>query len=242
MAVVQRLAETVSTLQEDQRALRQEMAVIAEKGREEPLPPIASGPPASPSATALPTPPVSLATASPVTVPNLLMPHPLAPTEGPSAPAATTPAATAVKPPKLPFGPEARLSTPEAEPPAPVPATAEEYALTGKEKRTRLIRHLRSHAGQEIDIRVAGRDAGAVKLALALRSVFRESGWTVGELEIISHQLPPQTLTLSTGAFPPTKQFVAAYGALAAAGFIVASELAPVEGPHNIALVVGPVR
>jgi hypothetical protein len=217
MAAVQNLAEVVDTLREDQRALRQQMAVIAEKGREKPLPPVASGPPDNPSSAALP--PVSLAAAAPVTVPNPLLPHPFA---------------TANEP-----------SIPETMPPPPAPpgtAMAEEYALTGKEKRARLVRHLRSHAGQEINIRVAGRDAGAAKLALALRSVFREAGWTVGELETASHPLPAQTLTLSTGAFPPTKEFVAAYGALAAAGFIVSSELAPIEGPRAVSLAVGPVR
>jgi hypothetical protein len=251
MAVVQNLAEIVSSLQEDQRALRQQLAVIAEKGREEPLPPVASGPTTNPPSVVLPTPPVSLASASPVAVPNLLLPHPLAPTDlssGPAAGNASPP--PVVRPPKLPLSPSSRASAPEVPPVAPepltptppVPAAQDEYTLSGKAKRARLIRHLRSHAGQEIDIRVAARDAGAVKLALALRTVFRESGWTVGELEMVSHQLPAQTLTLSTGAFPPKKPFVAAYEALAAAGFIVASDLAPLEGPHTIALAVGPVR
>jgi len=232
---VQTLAEIVNGLQEDQRALRQQVAVIAEREEKEALPPpVASGPPDVMSAN--PSSAVSLALPTPTPIPNLFLPHPLADTQPPAA-AESEQAAPAVKPPKL------QLS-PKPEPAAEVAPTTtpEEDALTGRGKRARLIRHLRNHAGQDIDIRAAAQDARAIKLAASLKSVFREAGWSVGEVEAVTHELPAQTLTLSTGAFPPTKEFVAAYGALAAAGFLVTSELAPHQGPHRVALSIGPLR
>ena len=170
---------------------------------------------------------LAMASAPPVT---------LAPTPPPAAhdlPSAP-PAESTVQPPKLPLSPQ----------PSPLPATVtpeEQDSITG-EKRTRLVGQLRHHSGWEITIRAAAENPQAVKMAHALKSVFREADWSVGEIETTSHRLAAGTLTLSTGSFPPSKAFVAAYGGLARAGYLVTSDLAASPNKQRITLSVGPMH
>ena len=239
---VRTLSEIVRALQEDQRSLRHEVAGFEDQNANEPLPPIAAGPPTAAPATvqsAPSAPLVSLASTPPPALSSLLLPHPLEPASQP------TPPDTSVS------GTDAKLGFSAIEPPKlqlPTKAAAIAASRRGEErlisldKRAGLIRNLRSHPGQEIEIRVAARSARAVKLAIELKTVFREAGWSVGEVEMITRQMPDETLMLSTGTFPPTKHFVGVYGALAAAGFLVTSDLVPDQAPHSVALFVGPMQ
>jgi hypothetical protein len=117
----------------------------------------------------------------------------------------------------------------------------EEGPLT-RAMRATIIKRLRSHPHQRLTIRSAADNPRSLKLAIALKSVFREAGWGVGELEMVSQSLQAETLLLSTGAYPPPPEFVAAFGALAGAGYLVTSDLDPKQGSRRIVISVGPIR
>jgi len=233
--VVEQLAEVVSTLQEEQRGLRERIASVEK--------PIVEKPSSLTTATPLiPPPPTFIAppTAAPTTMPALALPSPPAPdvllphlppvAEGPPV-VPPEPETPAIKPPKLALSPR----------PAPVEASREEGPLVGQQ-RSRLIKQLRAHTCQNLTIRVVAENARAVKLALALKSAFREAGWGVRDLEMVNEPLPAQTLLLSTGMFPPPKEFVTAYSALERAGFLVTSDLDPNQGSQRVAISIGPLR
>ena len=237
IVVVEQLAEVVSTLQEEQRGLRERIASVEKPVIEKsslltttapliPPPPTFIAPPAATPTTmpalALPSPPA----------PDILLPHLPPVAEGPPV-AAPEPEVPSIKPPKLALSPR----------PAPVPVEVirEEGPLSGLQ-RSRLIKQLRVHPCPNLTIRVAAENARAVKLALALKSAFREAGWGVRDLEMVNEPLPAQTLLLSTGMFPPPKEFVTAYSALERAGFLVTSDLDPNQGSQRVAISIGPRR
>jgi hypothetical protein len=237
----QTLVEIVSTLREEQRELQHRMVSLEEKAAEVP-PPVAAIPTASPAPAALaanpspvaaPPPVLALATPPPP-MPDLLLPHLPAIAQGPPPAAEPEPPAPAIKPPKL--------QLPVAAPSAAAHAAHEENAMLGGQKRSRLLKRLRDHPQQGIVIRAAAENAPAVKLAITLKSVFREAGWSVGDIEMVTHRLPAHTLLLSTGVFPPPKEFVAVYAALAGNGFLVTSDLDPNQGRQRVVVSVGPIH
>jgi hypothetical protein len=257
---VQALAEVVGSLRKEQGGLLARVASVEEKVAEGPAPsalastiPSFNPPPAVTFAPGSPVPPTSqkpptskaepfaLASAPPVTTPNPLLPHlpPIA--SGPGPADEEEPAAPAIKPPRLPAPPApAETSSPSSGPPS-VAAREEEGPLTWQ-KRIRLIKRLRNHPQHAIVIRAAAENAQAVKLAITLKSIFREAGWNVGEIEMVSRPLPAHTLLLSTGVFPPPKEFVAAYAALAGTGVLVTSDLDPNQSRQRVVVSVGPIR
>ena len=235
IVVVEQLAEVVSTLQEEQRGLRERIASVEKPIVESPssltttaplIPPpptfIAPAPTSAMPALALPSPPA----------PDVLLPHLPPVAEGPPV-VAPEPEVPSIKPPKLVLSPRPA--------PAPVEAIREEGPLGGLQ-RSRLIKQLRVHPCQNLTIRVVAENARAVKLALALKSAFREAGWGIRDLEMINEPLPAQTILLSTGMFPPPKEFVTAYSALERAGFLVTSDLDPNQGSQRVAISIGPMR
>ncbi len=243
-ATMQTLAEVVNALRDEQSGLLARVTVVETKVAEPPTSllaaaPTSSPPPAmffpvvsSPSAAAPAV--LPLAPAPAPAMPDVLRPHlpPIAsgpgPTEEEEAPTA------ALKPSKSPF--------PTAPATGPTVAAREEDGPLTFQKRLRLIKRLRSHPQHSIVIRAAAENAQAVKLAIMLKTVFREAGWTVGEIEMVSRPLPAHTLLLSTGVFPPPKEFVAAYAALAGTGFLVTSDLDPNQGKERVVVSVGPIR
>lgn len=237
IVVVEQLAEIVSTLQEEQRGLRERIASVEKPLVEKPSALTTAEPLIAPPPTFI-APPAAIPAAMPAlalptpAAPDVLLPHLPPVAEGPPA-TAPEPEAPSLKPPKLVLSPRPS--------PAPVEAIREEGPLGGLQ-RSRLIKQLRAHPCQNLTIRVVAENARAVKLALALKSAFREAGWGVRDLEMVNEPLPAQTLLLSTGMFPPPKEFVTAYSALERAGFLVTSDLDPNQGSQRVAISIGPMR
>jgi hypothetical protein len=105
-----------------------------------------------------------------------------------------------------------------------------------------LVQRLRLHPYQRLTIRAPADSPRSLILATALKSAFREAGWGVGDLEFVTEPMQAETLLLSAGSYPPPREFVAAYGALAGAGFLVTSDLGPKLGGQRVVLSVGPFR
>jgi hypothetical protein len=241
-AAVQTLAEVVNGLRQQQSGLLARVATVEEKVTEPAAPLIAAATTFSPPPTMVFPPPstpgpgipaiLPLAPNPAPTMPDLLLPHlpPIA--SGPGPADEEEPPAPAIKPPKLPFQTA----------PAPTVAAREEEGPLTFQKRARLVKRLRNHPNHSIVIRAAAENAQAVKLAIMLKAVFREAGWSVGDIEMISRKLPAHTLLLSTGVFPPPKEFVAAYAALAGTGFLVTSDLDPNQSRERVVVSVGPIR
>ena len=250
-ATVQTLAEIVSTMREEQRDLLDRVAAVELKTvtplpsqiagvapnsepSGNPLPSIfasAASPPAM-----LPSAPLELAPATLSTMPDLLRPHSSAATH--ASPSALAPEqGTPALPPKLPFS---SGSSSKSAPAAPAATADLEEPLSGP-RRAKLVARLRDHPRQILIIRAAAGNPAALKLAITLKSVFREAGWNVGEIETVARHLPAHTLLLSTGDFPPPKEFVAAYAALAGIGFLVTSDLDPHQGRKRVVISVGPI-
>jgi hypothetical protein len=114
-------------------------------------------------------------------------------------------------------------------------------ALT-EQQHARLIKRLRAHPQHTIIIRAEAGDPHSVELGMALRAAFRDAGWDVATVQLDSKRAPFPGLSLSAGTFPPPKEFVAAFGALEAAGFRVASNLDPHQGSQRVVLSVGAKR
>jgi len=241
---VQTLASVVSSLQKEQSGLLNRVTSVEEKVAEPSLPLIAAIPSMNPPPAMIPptnpapavSPPVTLplAAAPPPSMPDLLLPHLPAIAQGPPPDAEPEPPPAALKPPKLQLG--------SADTTEPVTVPREDEGPLTTQKRARLVKRLRNHQQQGILIRAAAENAQAVKLAISLKSVFREAGWTVGDIEMVNRPLPAHTLLLSTGVFPPPQEFVAAYGALAGTGFLVTSDLDPNQGRQRVVVSVGPIR
>lgn len=250
---VQSLTEVVSTLRDEQGGLVARVTTVEDKVAEAPPPMVAKVPSINPppamtvpsvSLTPPTTPaPFTLSATPPEAAPGQLQPKlpPVASGPGPTDEEETD--LPAIKPPKLP--PPPATSTPPDEsslPPAPSVAVREDEGPLTYQKRARLVKRLRNHPQHAIVIRAAADNPQAVKLAITLKSVFREAGWNVSEIEMVSKPLPPHTLLLSTGVFPPPKEFVAAYAALAGTGFLVTSDLDPNQNRQRVVVSVGPIR
>ncbi len=260
--VVQGLVEIVGALQDGQRGLHERVATVEKKATEPapapvtsqiasflsiPPPPVISGsanpaPPPPPSSLAAsgpaapatePPPQLPMAPPVPGPAPDLLLPHLPAIAQGPPGAAETEPPPAALKPPRLPLA-SARTQAPET-------AVHEEAGTLSGLRRARLVKRLHGHAQQGVVIRAAAENPKAVKLAITLKSIFREAGWTVDEIEMVNQSLPAHTLLLSTGVFPPPKEFVAAYAALAGVGFLVTSDLDPDQKWQRVVVSVGPL-
>ncbi len=236
LAAVEQLAQVVSTLQQEQHGLSERLTSV-EKPASETAAPLAVAAPILPPPPSFIAPPPP----SPAAIPALAVPPPPAPdilrpqlppiAQGPAVEA--EPEAPAIKPPKLVLGPRPKPPALEAE---------QEDGPLGAAQRSRFIRQLRTRTSQNLSIRVAAENARALKTALALKSAFREAGWGVGELEMTHEPIPAHTVVLSTGAFPPPKEFVIAYSALERAGFLVSSDLDPNQGSQRVAIAIGPMR
>ena len=239
-ATLQTLTEIVGALRNDQRELLNRVAVVEKKVSEP------SVLPAVPTASLNPSPPFALTKPPPVAgpssnlvlapqpaapVPDLLLPHPPAfERSAPPAPEAAIPMIGLPKPP------------PPAAPTPEPPAEKKSAEPLAGEQRSWLVKNLRNHRNQPVVIRAAAENAPAVKLAISLKSVFREAGWSVDEIEMTTRQIPQDALLLSSGVFPPAKEFVAVYSALAGSGFLVTSDLDPNQGRQRVVVSVGAIH
>lgn len=247
-AVVQHFAQIVSALREEQRGLIGRVATVEERVAAAASPRMAATNPPPERVLRTDRAPARaeeeflLLAKPPPSSPDILLPHlptiaqgppPAGEVEGPRSPPPQPPP-SAIEPPKM------RLSKLAAQAPASV-AHDDEEGLSG-EKRSHLIKGLRSCTGQDFVIRAAAGNARAMKLAADLKSAFREAGWTVGDIEWVTRQLPANTLLISAGVFPPPKEFVAAYAGLAATGFLVTNDLDPNQSRKRVVVSVGPIR
>lgn len=123
---------------------------------------------------------------------------------------------------------------------APAPSHSEEEGPLSEPVRATLVQRLRLHPYQRLTIRAAADNPRSLKVAIALRSAFREAGWGVRELEMVTLPMEAETLLLSAGSYPPPQEFVVAFGALAGAGFMVTSDLGPKQGGQRVVLSIGP--
>jgi hypothetical protein len=263
VVLVQELSDAVSTLREEQRGIRERVSPVEEKVGEPQSSQVAAlADPAAP--VDLPaTPPPSMApallplTPSVPASPHLPLPDLPAIAQGPPSSEEEETPPPSLKPPKLEsaaVGKEIRSQRSKVSAPKPpnlesasVPpqasvavAESDEASLNG-DKRTQLVERLRGQARGDFVVRAAADSARAVKLAITLKSVFREAGWGVSEIEMVTRPLPTHSLLMTTGTFPPPKEFVAAYAALARSGFLVTSDLDPAQSPKRVVVSVGPI-
>jgi len=233
LVVLQGLTDRVAIMQSDQAGLHERVASLNRKVSEPPLPPAAA--------------PAVAASVLPVRPPSIDEPERLPPVaQGPRKPAAPTevqvarPAPPVLSPAKrqLPR-PDPRISRPPVELPRHV---AEEKQPLSEIQHARLIKRLRAHPRHSIVIRAEAGDTHAVELAMALRGAFRDAGWAVAAVQLDSKRAPFPGLSLSTGTFPPPKEFIAAFGALEAAGLRVSSDLDPKQSASSVVLSVGAHR
>jgi hypothetical protein len=204
----------------------------------------------TPAPAVMPTPPPRIGLASKLppiaeAPPKSVSKPPVSPTK-PAKPAggAEQLAKLDMPPTKLPPGkPLAPKTKPPGEQPVPAKTSQDKprSAIT-EQQQARLIRKLRAYPQHAIVIRAEAGEAHSVELAMALRAAFRDAGWEVAAVQLDSKRAPFPGLSLSTGTFPPPKEFVAAFGALEAAGFRVASNLDPNQGNRRVVLSVGAKR
>jgi len=243
LVVLQGLTDRVAVMQSDQAGLHERVASLNRKVSEAPPPPSA-GSGVSTAVAAVPPvahPPTS---AEPETLPPIAAgPRQRDPVPPPAKPAVQiarpVPAPPPVKPVRQPPRPEPAISKPPSEPSRHV--AEGKHPLTEMQS-ARLIKRLRAHPRHSIVIRAEAGDTHAVEMAMALRAAFRDAGWTVAAVQLDSKRAPFPGISLSTGTFPPPKEFIAAFGALESAGLRVSSDLDPKQSASSVVLSVGANR
>lgn len=257
LVVLGGLAERVGEIQSDQAELHERVALLDRKVSAAPL--VSAAPAEKPVAPAVP--PAVAAGGTPVREPaaeiqaEKLPPIAAGPRKAEPKPAKPAPSAPQVArraiekarpaPPvkvvRQPASSDAKTSKPAVDAPRKSAQPGSKHSLT-EMQRARLIKRLRAHPHFSIVIRAEAGDARAVEMSTALRAAFHDAGWSVPDVQLDPKRAPFPGISLSSGTFPPPKEFVAAYGALEAAGLRVASDLNPRQPENSVVLSVGAHR
>jgi hypothetical protein len=161
-------------------------------------------------------------------------------TPAPAAPPAVTPPPIAVTPPPVAEGPANVEKSDPLEVLSEAKAAVAKSPTLGAQQRATLVKRLSAHPNHRLSIQATEGDPQALELASALEAAFREARWKVQGVEIVKHHPPSSGLSLSTGVFPPSEEFITAYSALERAGFLVTSNLEPGQNGQEVVLFVGP--